>query len=1103
MYKIKYSFLFMHLCTPVYVTALFTATAQTNNSAVPATPGPTTLAATTAPPSTTVTSNHLPTTPAPITTTSTLAKTPAPTSLTTTAAPTTVTTLLPSTPAPATTIATIPAPTTVTSTPPSTTTPAPTTVTSTPPSTTTPAPITVTTTLAPTTVTTTLPSTPAPTTIIATAPEPTTVTTTTSSETVTTPSTTPAPTTTIATTPEPTIVTTPPSTTPTTTTPPTTPAPATTLATTLATTTATTTPPSTTPTTTTPPTTPAPTTTIATTPEPTTVTTTPPSTTVTTTTPPTTPAPTTTIATTPAPTTAATTTPSATPTTTVPTTPAPTTTTSTLGTTTPLSTITTSSTPASTPSTTPPALKTTTPILVTAAPSPTNPTTPAPLTCINGGELQNGVCICPDEWTGDTCSIANYCNETQLAGFNFPRTVIGWSAYSSELCLDGTTNAGISIASTRCVYQNGKPMFGHIEKVECGLTLENIQANVTVSMDPTKVQQLASSAQILTSRPEQLTGSNITSAADIVNTILSNRVNITEDTAVAAVTTVSQLLTANPQRFTEESNATVSLTRTLERFSVSQRNDASLVVQPRLAIQTIQVQRDQTTGIQFSALSGLSTNFTTNRIQLKTNVSEIKDTRVPSDVQIFIKLPSDQSRKTSKVSVGFVLYENDLFFRSRVFQPSLNIRRMVISGSLGGVKAEHVKLRFLPMNVSEKLLHDFACVFWNYSLNDWSTRGCSKTNLSTGRLQCQCNHTTNFAVLMSFRISYQFAQPLSDISIVGCSLSIVGLILTIIFQIITRKSRRSAPTILLVSICVSMTIFYFLFLFGIENPDRSLSRKSTVSKENILLSSDLHHEPDRGPCTALTALMQYFLLATFTWNTLYAVHIYILIRKTLSGPPSGFMAVSVVIGWGFPAGVVAITLGVTYRVDDPLGYRREEFCWLAALNQDEQFDFAKPMFWGFLLPVSLMLLCNTAVLMYFGINTCKTDPLLTSTKNISLRKQFMSCFSLGALLGITWVLGYLVLSTSDPTLSNIFSILFCVCNTTQGIQIFILFMVRTADFRKMIQSVTESMSAPEMSLHRQMYVLWKPKSHSQDSSKTADAEQSNGNYTQSQTTLNL
>ena len=118
------------------------------------------------------------------------------------------------------------------------------------------------------------------------------------------------------------------------------------------------------------------------------------------------------------------------------------------------------------------------------------------------------------------------------------------------------------------------------------------------------------------------------------------------------------------------------------------------------------------------------------------------------------------------------------------------------------------------------------------------------------------------------------------------------------FFVLHRKSRKSAPTILLVSICVCMTIFYFLFLFGMNNPNASLDRDIRASVENTIPSSDLHQEPDKGPCTALTALMQYFLLATFTWNTLYAVHIFLLFKNTFSGPPRGFQGISIATGWG-------------------------------------------------------------------------------------------------------------------------------------------------------------------------------------------------------------
>lgn len=44
-------------------------------------------------------------------------------------------------------------------------------------------------------------------------------------------------------------------------------------------------------------------------------------------------------------------------------------------------------------------------------------------------------------------------------------------------------------------------------------------------------------------------------------------------------------------------------------------------------------------------------------------------------------------------------------------------------------------------------MYDFACVFWDYSLEDWSTDGCSKGNASDGFFRCFCNHTTNFAAL--------------------------------------------------------------------------------------------------------------------------------------------------------------------------------------------------------------------------------------------------------------------------------------------------------------------------------------------------------------------
>lgn len=124
---------------------------------------------------------------------------------------------------------------------------------------------------------------------------------------------------------------------------------------------------------------------------------------------------------------------------------------------------------------------------------------------------------------------------------------------------------------------------------------------------------------------------------------------------------------------------------------------------------------------------------------------------------------------------------------------------------------------------------------------------------------------------------------------------------------------------------------------------------------------------------------------------------------------------------GLPAVIMAITLGATYSVNNPLNYRQEELwvngsfnqhfiyivlfmhyqsqlfvcllcglssgcvelrsiwscsCWLAGVDQNKQFDFAKPMFWGFLLPVSLILVYNAVLLVVTALTTCKIDPKL-------------------------------------------------------------------------------------------------------------------------------
>ncbi|XP_048091460.1 adhesion G-protein coupled receptor G7-like [Alosa alosa] len=169
-----------------------------------------------------------------------------------------------------------------------------------------------------------------------------------------------------------------------------------------------------------------------------------------------------------------------------------------------------------------------------------------------------------------------------------------------------------------------------------------------------------------------------------------------------------------------------------------------------------------------------------------------------------------------------------------------------------------------------------------------------------------------------------------------------------------------------------------------------------------------------------------------------------------------------ILGWGFPAVMVAISLGVSYRVDDPLNYRQDKVCWLAATDDKEKFDFRKPMLWGFLVPMSAMLLFNAYVLMYFAY-TSRQSTVNSFKQNAALKKKLLSNFSLGIVLGLSWVLGYLVLAFSYSDGLNIFlNFAFCLLVSTQGVQIFILFTARARLFRKATSRAMKSISGISM-----------------------------------------
>ncbi|XP_058885650.1 adhesion G-protein coupled receptor G7 [Acipenser ruthenus] len=465
-------------------------------------------------------------------------------------------------------------------------------------------------------------------------------------------------------------------------------------------------------------------------------------------------------------------------------------------------------------------------------------------------------------------------------------------------------------------------------------------------------------------------------------------------------------------------------------------------------------------------LTGSNNTLVSRHITLNRNASQLT-VEENAEVQIFINVSSGTEEAGQ---FGFVLYQNDKFFKSKIYRSTMNISRRVISGSVANGELNSVDLLFNPTKSDGVKLYDHACVFWDYKKDDWSTENCSKSIDEHNNLRCHCNHTTNFAVLMTFKNNYTYSEPLDWITYMGCGLSGAGLCVTILYHVLTRKSRKTRSTMPLLSICLCMLIVNILFITGIGNPNADEVSERSNSSENTLLSSDLLPPPDKGSCTAVTALLHYFLLGTFAWTSLYAVQMYMSLVHVFSQPPQHFSMIIIGIGWGLPAVVVAITLGATYRVNNPLNYRQEEFCWLAALDREGNFDITKPMLWGFLLPVAIVLIFNGVIFVSVMACVLFKNTALTSTKRQSYLKKLISSISVAVVLGITWVLGYLMLIDHDET-RLVFSYIFCIINTTQGLQIFILFTARDSVFQKKMKDIVNSISPPELHLHSQTFML--------------------------------
>ncbi|XP_056396116.1 adhesion G-protein coupled receptor G4 isoform X2 [Hyla sarda] len=396
----------------------------------------------------------------------------------------------------------------------------------------------------------------------------------------------------------------------------------------------------------------------------------------------------------------------------------------------------------------------------------------------------------------------------------------------------------------------------------------------------------------------------------------------------------------------------------------------------------------------------------------------------PDNAVAFIHLPKsiqDQAEISSaKVQFNFIGHLSPFQdYESRF----LELNTYIISASFEGINVDNlmepidITLRHVKENVED---YPVKCAFWDFTkkstdnLGGWNTSGCSVTFTNKEYTSCSCNHLTHFGVLLDLsgaQINSLDEHILSLLTYVGCGIASLFLGVALVTYGMFRQLRRDYPSKILMNLSFSLLMLNLLFLV---NNWLSLFR-------------------NQGLCISVAALLHYFLLTSFTWMGLEAVHMYFAFVKVFNAYVHKYILKLCIAGWGIPLVVVVAVLCVNVnfygvimdnRQHDVPGDSDASFCWI---QNDIVFYVAVVSYFGviFLINISMF------IVVLLQIKSLKSTRI-KDWKSLFLH-DIKNTLSLAFLLGLTW--GFAFFAWGPVRVAFLY--LFAIFNTLQGFFIFV------------------------------------------------------------------
>ncbi|XP_046369537.2 uncharacterized protein LOC124144255 [Haliotis rufescens] len=526
-----------------------------------------------------------------------------------------------------------------------------------------------------------------------------------------------------------------------------------------------------------------------------------------------------------------------------------------------------------------------------------------------------------------------------------------------------------------------------------------------------------------------LTDADIDTCAEVIGRIVKVTSPSASQMGLQLLHTVNRILDADTAAIRNaqlKSRAATRIVENLEKFSMKTDIGAAKhmrLVTPNVAMEVwnLDAGMDPVIGLGASMGGSWSSPLTNPRIL---TIRDRLDSSL-AEFDVAIELPQELVVKSMHGESNTTRLSMLIYRKTGLFTPGVNstlglVNSAIISATLGGKKIvglhNMIRMAFRPFVDTSNHLKTTKCAFWdfleNQGMGGWSTDGCYYNGTMFGLDICMCNHLTNFAVLLDFYGHSKPVEPeheltLSIISLVGLSLSIFGLALTIITFVFFKKLRQGRAQLTLFHMAVALLCSKVVFLVGIKQTNNEYF------------------------CLSVAVLLHYFILVSFLWMLIEAILQYMTFVKILGTYVSRYALKTAIPAWGLPLIPVVSVLSIDYNM-----YRgRKSYCWMGM----------EAFYYAFAVPVGVIVVINIIMFIIILASLVRRPDGLRSTqsKQRRARMHLKAAVTIFMLLGLTWIFGFLQIEDARIVFQYVFTLL----SSLQGFFIFVMLVARRKQVR--------------------------------------------------------